>query len=130
MSTPYTTSSDGTRIAYTAVGDATRSAILLIHGWVQQFMCGRPLLKRLQERCHLVAMDFPGHGASDKPESEAVYTDRALSRHRQGRLLPAAWRMGNTLHTGGIGHAPFLVLPDRFAEGLSNFTTTCQPRGD
>ncbi|MGJ8587380.1 MAG: alpha/beta fold hydrolase [Yoonia sp.] len=78
MSTSHTTSSDGTRIAYISVGDATRPSILLIHGWAQQFMCWRPLLDRLQDRFHIVAMDLRGHGASDKPDNEAAYTDTAL----------------------------------------------------
>ena len=78
MSTSYTTSSDGTRIAYTSVGDATRPSILLIHGWAQQFMCWRPLLERLQDRFHIVAMDLRGHGASDKPDNEAAYIDTVL----------------------------------------------------
>ncbi|MGJ8624258.1 MAG: alpha/beta fold hydrolase [Yoonia sp.] len=78
MSTSFTLSSDGTRIAYTSVGDASRPAILLIHGWAQQFICWQPLMEKLQDQFHLVAMDLRGHGASDKPEDEAAYTDTGL----------------------------------------------------
>ena len=78
MSTSYTRSSDGTRIAYTSVGDATRPCVLLIHGWAQQFMCWRPLMDRLQDRFHVVAMDLRGHGGSDKPDDDTAYTDTAL----------------------------------------------------
>ncbi len=35
-------------------------------------------MERLQDRFHLVAMDLRGHGASDKPESEAAYTNTDL----------------------------------------------------
>ena len=78
MSTSYTQSSDGTRIAFTSAGDPKRLAILLIHGWSQQFMCWHPLLERMSDKFHLIAMDLRGHGASDKPEEEAAYTDTAL----------------------------------------------------
>ena len=78
MSTSYTQSSDGTRIAFTSAGDPKLPPILLIHGWAQQFMCWHPLMERMRDRFHLVAMDLRGHGASDKPESEAAYTDTAL----------------------------------------------------
>ncbi len=78
MATSYTSSPDGTRIAFTSAGEATRPSILLIHGWAQQFICWQPLVERLQDRFHLVAMDLRGHGASDKPESEAAYTNTDL----------------------------------------------------
>lgn len=78
MTISYTSSSDGTRIAFSCYGDATRPSILLIHGWAQQFICWQPLLEELQDCFHLVAMDLRGHGASDKPESESAYTDTAL----------------------------------------------------
>jgi len=78
MSTSFTSSSDGTRIAFTSGGDASRPSVLLIHGWSQQLMCWQPLLEKLQDRFHIVAMDLRGHGASDKPESESAYTDTNL----------------------------------------------------
>lgn len=78
MSTSYTSSSDGTRIAFTSVGDASRPSVLLIHGWSQQFTCWQPLLEKLQDRFHIVAMDLRGHGASGKPENDSAYTDTGL----------------------------------------------------
>ncbi|NNK17196.1 MAG: alpha/beta fold hydrolase, partial [Sulfitobacter sp.] len=41
-------------------------------------MCWHPLLERMDDRFHLVAMDLRGHGASDKPENEPAYTNTAL----------------------------------------------------
>lgn len=78
MSTQMITSSDGTRIATYAAGDPAKPAILLIHGWAQQSLCWDPLVARLKDRFHLVAMDMRGHGASDKPGDPAAYTDTRL----------------------------------------------------
>jgi len=78
MTTVMTPSTDGTRIASYAVGDPANPAILLIHGWAQQSLCWDPLIEHLKDRFHLVAMDLRGHGASDKPEDPAAYTDTSL----------------------------------------------------
>jgi pimeloyl-ACP methyl ester carboxylesterase len=78
MTTHHTDSSDGTAIAYVTAGDPARPAILLIHGWAQQFTCWQPLMERLADRFHLVAMDLRGHGASAKPETPGAYTETRL----------------------------------------------------
>lgn len=78
MTPVMTTSSDGTRIATYSAGDPANPAILLIHGWAQHALCWGPLTERLRDRFHIVAMDLRGHGASDKPEDAASYTDTAL----------------------------------------------------
>jgi pimeloyl-ACP methyl ester carboxylesterase len=75
MTTHHTNSSDGTAIAYVTAGDPARPAVLLIHGWAQQFTCWQPLMDRLSDRFHLVAMDLRGHGASGKPDSPGAYID-------------------------------------------------------
>jgi pimeloyl-ACP methyl ester carboxylesterase len=77
MTTRFATSTDGTRIAYTAAGDPAAPSILLLHGWAQKLSCWRPVIDRLADRFHLVAMDLRGHGASDKPGDAAAYTDTA-----------------------------------------------------
>lgn len=71
-------STDGTRLATYSAGDPGNPAILLIHGWAQHSACWQPLIDRLADRYHLVAMDLRGHGASDKPEDAAAYTDTQL----------------------------------------------------
>lgn len=78
MKTDFTTSSDGTRIAYVTAGDPDLPSIVLIHGWAQQFICWQPVLDRLAERFHIVALDLRGHGGSDKPDRTEAYTDTAL----------------------------------------------------
>ncbi len=78
MTTQYAPSSDGTEIAFTSIGDPSHPSILLIHGWAQQFSCWAPLVERLSDRFHLVAMDLRGHGASGKPADREAYTDTSL----------------------------------------------------
>ncbi|KIN71119.1 Alpha/beta hydrolase fold [Sulfitobacter guttiformis KCTC 32187] len=90
MVTSYTPSADGTRIAFTSAGEATRPSILLIHGWAQQFICWQPIVEKLQDRFHIVAMDLRGHGASDKPENEAAYTNTELWAEDVKAVIDAA----------------------------------------
>jgi non-heme chloroperoxidase len=78
MTTSFATSTDGTEIAFVTAGDPSAPPVLLIHGWAQQFTCWAPVLDRLSDRFHLVAMDLRGHGASAKPKESAAYTDTRL----------------------------------------------------
>lgn len=78
MSAAKIASTDGTRIATYTAGDPANPAILLIHGWAQQSLCWDAVTDRLRDRFHIVAMDLRGHGASDKPEEPAAYTDTSL----------------------------------------------------
>ncbi|NKX43248.1 alpha/beta fold hydrolase [Roseicyclus persicicus] len=124
MTTRHATSSDGTRIAYTTAGDPGAPAILLIHGWAQQFTCWQPTLDRLADRFHLVAMDLRGHGASDQPADPAAYTDTALwgddvqaviDAERLHRPTLAGWSYGSRviaahIATHGDAHLAGIVL--------------------
>lgn len=78
MTTSFATSTDGTEIAFVSVGEPSAPPVLMIHGWAQQFTCWAPMLDRLSDRFHLVAMDLRGHGASAKPKESAAYTDTTL----------------------------------------------------
>jgi len=78
VTTSFATSTDGTEIAFVSAGEPTAPPVLLIHGWAQQFTCWAPILDRLSDRLHLVAMDLRGHGASGKPGDRAAYTDTTL----------------------------------------------------
>lgn len=104
MSALMIPSRDGTRIATYAAGDPGNPALLLIHGWAQQSLCWAPLIGRLKDRFHIVAMDLRGHGASDKPEDPAAYTDTSLwgddvatviAAHDLGRVTLVGWSYGS-----------------------------------
>lgn len=104
MTAVMTTSSDGTRIATYSAGDPANPAILLIHGWAQQSLCWDPLIDRLKDRFHIVAMDLRGHGASDKPEDPVAYTETRLwaddvaavmALHDLGNVTLVGWSYGS-----------------------------------
>jgi pimeloyl-ACP methyl ester carboxylesterase len=124
MTTPFANSTDGTRIAFTTAGDPDLPPILLIHGWAQQFICWQPIIERLSDRFHLVAMDLRGHGASGQPENTAAYTDTAIWADDVQAVIAAAnlnrpilvgWSYGSRviaahLTTYGDSHLSGVVL--------------------
>ncbi|WP_431265973.1 alpha/beta fold hydrolase [Roseateles chitinivorans] len=64
---------DGVQIAYREAGDASRPAILLLHGVPSSSRMYDALMRRLGDRYHLIAPDYPGFGHSDAP-SPAQFT--------------------------------------------------------
>jgi non-heme chloroperoxidase len=124
MNTHFTPSTDGTRIAFRSAGDAALPAIVLIHGWSQAGPCWQATTDRLSDRFHLVTLDLRGHGASDKPEDPAAYTDTALWGDDIAAVLAAAnltrpvlvgWSYGSRviaahLATHGAAHLAGVVL--------------------
>lgn len=97
-------SSDGTRLAGRAQGDANRPEILFIHGlrqsrlsWEKQF--SDPVLARFR----LVGFDLRGHGDSDKPASLDAYSDAdrwaddvaaVIAAARLRRPVLVGWSLG------------------------------------
>ena len=65
--------SNGTRIAYLErTGSAAPGGelpLVLLHGITDNARTYEPLLDRINPRCHVFALDFRGHGESDKPDS-------------------------------------------------------------
>jgi len=60
---------DGVRLRYREWGEASadRPAVLLIHGFGNSLQSFRELAPRLADCCHVIAIDMPGYGLSDKP---------------------------------------------------------------
>ncbi|NOX74397.1 MAG: alpha/beta hydrolase [Alphaproteobacteria bacterium] len=58
-------------------GPKDAPALLFVHGWAQSHACWQEQAE-LAENYRLVALDLRGHGASDKPEELAAYTDVSL----------------------------------------------------
>lgn len=120
----FATSSDGTRIAYTCHGDDAHPPVLLIHGWAQQSVCWRTVIERLSDRFYLVALDLRGHGASDKLQHDAAYTDTCLWGDDVKAVIDATglkrpvligWSYGSRviaahIATHGDGHLSGVVL--------------------
>lgn len=60
---------DDVRLRYREWGEATadRPSLLLIHGFGNSLQSFRELAPRLADCCHVIAIDMPGYGLSDKP---------------------------------------------------------------
>lgn len=59
---------DGVRIAYRETGDASKPAVLLLHGVPSSSRMYDRLMRELGERYHMVAPDYPGFGNSAAPD--------------------------------------------------------------
>jgi pimeloyl-ACP methyl ester carboxylesterase len=59
---------DGVSIFYREAGPRDAPTILLLHGFPSSSRMYEPLLKRLSDRYHLVAPDYPGFGHSEAPD--------------------------------------------------------------
>lgn len=59
---------DGVNIAYREAGDASKPTVLLLHGVPSSSRMYDGLLRKLGDRYHLVAPDYPGFGNSDAPD--------------------------------------------------------------
>lgn len=62
------------QVFYTCVGDATKPAMLLVHGFPTSSLDFAPLTSELKADFRLCTLDFPGYGLSDKPGAGYRYT--------------------------------------------------------
>jgi len=60
---------DGARIHYVNYGSGS-DALVLVHGWTQSIDSWRDQIPDFTERNRVIAIDLPGHGKSDKPETK------------------------------------------------------------
>src|SRR5439155_429156 len=66
---------DGLNIAYREAGSPDAPTLLLLHGLPSSSRMFQPLLKRLANKYHMVAPDYPGFGHSDAPSpKQHAYT--------------------------------------------------------
>jgi pimeloyl-ACP methyl ester carboxylesterase len=66
---------DGTGVFYVDRGDRSAGqALVLIHGWSCDHRVWRGQTDALAESGRVIALDLPGHGASDKPQVEYSMT--------------------------------------------------------
>lgn len=57
-----------TKIHYTSEGKGS-DALVLVHGWGSNLDFWRAQVPELAKRARVIALDLPGHGKSDKPET-------------------------------------------------------------
>ncbi|WP_394781670.1 alpha/beta fold hydrolase [Undibacterium sp.] len=75
---------DGVNIAYREAGAVDKPALLLLHGLPSSSRMYDGLMRKLGDRYHLIAPDYPGFGNSDAPApSDFVYTFDHLSEVMQ-----------------------------------------------
>ncbi|HXQ69655.1 MAG TPA: alpha/beta hydrolase, partial [Pyrinomonadaceae bacterium] len=60
---------DANRIHYVSEGKG-KDAVVLVHGWGCNLTLWRDQIAELSKRNRVIALDLPGHGASDKPETK------------------------------------------------------------
>lgn len=105
--TSFATAPDGVRLAVYEWGNPSGPELLLIHGFAQCHLCFLPQVQSvLAQEFRIVAFDFRGHGASDKPDNPAQYQSRdvwakdiaAVLDHAQlKRPVIAGWSMGGRI---------------------------------
>ncbi|EAU82331.1 hypothetical protein CC1G_06641 [Coprinopsis cinerea okayama7 len=110
------TSSDGTSIYATAVGNPDLPSLVFIHGFSLSCKVFEPLFKdsRLLERFYLVAFDVRGHARSGKPLTPEGYETRlfaddfkAVSDHfKLKKPIVVGWSLGGLVITDIFAHLP------------------------
>jgi len=68
---------DGNRVHYKSYGKG-RDALLFVHGWTCDMSFWSDQIPAFAQRTRVIAIDLPGHGASDKPE--IAYTMELFAR--------------------------------------------------
>jgi len=61
-------------VFYTCRGNATKPAILMVHGFPTSSYDYKPLIEIMQSDYHVCTLDFPGYGVSDKPAPPYRYS--------------------------------------------------------
>jgi pimeloyl-ACP methyl ester carboxylesterase len=97
---------------------ADRPSVLLIHGFGNSLQSFRELAPRLADVCHVIAIDMPGYGLSDKP------VDHDYHNGPQAAVLVKAARALGLQRVVYVGHslggavALHAAIQDRQARGL------------
>lgn len=90
---------DTTKIHYLSEGKGT-DAFVLVHGWGSSLDFWRAQVPELAKRARVIALDLPGHGKSDKPETNynmdffAAAVDAVLKDAKVERAVLVGHSMG------------------------------------
>lgn len=88
---------DGNRIRYESLGTGGPT-VVLIHGWTGDADAWRLATPELAKRVRVVALDLPGHGESDKPQT-------AYSMEFYARAVEAVMRAAGADRAVLVGHS-------------------------
>src|SRR5947209_9088583 len=108
---------DGLSIFYREAGPRSARTILLLHGLPSSSRMFEPLFKRLSDRYHLVAPDYPGFGHSDWPDPrEFAYTFdhyAGITNHFTEALGLSRYTLYMQDYGGPVGFRMVLAHPER-----------------
>src|SRR5436190_5552169 len=68
---------DGNKVHYATIGKGDKT-LVFIHGWAGNLGFWREQAPALADKARLILVDLPGHGRSDKPQTE--YTMEYFAR--------------------------------------------------
>jgi pimeloyl-ACP methyl ester carboxylesterase len=115
-----------TRAIRSGRGDTT---IVFLHGYGESLLSWRPILDRFTRHYHVLAVDLPGFGLADKPDTGYSYPryrrwlDALLTRYTAGPLVLVGHSMGGQLAAGYAHDEPqraiAVILLDPAGHGLS-----------
>jgi pimeloyl-ACP methyl ester carboxylesterase len=110
---------DGLAIFYREAGPQDAPTILLLHGLPSSSRMFEPLLRRLSDRFHLVAPDYPGFGHGDAPDPKRfAYTFdhlAAVMEHFTAALGLGRYTLYMQDYGGPVGFRMALAHPERVA---------------
>jgi pimeloyl-ACP methyl ester carboxylesterase len=108
---------DGLSIFYREAGPKDAPTILLLHGLPSSSRMFEPLFRRLSDRYHLVAPDYPGFGHSDWPDpKEFAYTFdhyAEIMNHFTDVIGLSSYTLYMQDYGGPVGFRMALAHPDR-----------------
>jgi len=111
-----TTTIDGATVFYREAGKPGAPVLLMLHGFPSSSRMFEPLLRRLSDRYHLVAPDYPGFGHSEWRGERSDYTFDRLAE-TVNRFVEALGIRRYTLYMqdygGPVGFRMVLSHPDR-----------------
>lgn len=94
------TTLDGARIHYVNYGKGSE-ALVLVHGWTMNVDNWRDQIPAFTKRNRVIAIDLPGHGQSDKPQTaySMDYFARAIDAVLQDAKVKRAVLVGHSMGT-------------------------------
>jgi pimeloyl-ACP methyl ester carboxylesterase len=94
------TTLDGARIHYVNYGKGSE-ALVLVHGWTQNVDSWRDQVPDFVKRNRVIAIDLPGHGQSDKPQTtySMDYFARAVDAVMRDAKVKRAVLVGHSMGT-------------------------------
>jgi pimeloyl-ACP methyl ester carboxylesterase len=91
---------DGAKVHYVNYGSGS-DALVLVHGWTQSTDSWRDQISDFAKRNRVIAIDLPGHGKSDKPETKYSMElfARAIDAVMQDAKVNRAVLVGHSMGT-------------------------------